>query len=610
MNKNQQEYLKNETIKRKEEFMTRRTKIICTLGPSTDNEAVMRALIEEGMNVARFNFSHGPHDEQMGRLKMLRKLRKELGKYVAALLDTKGPEIRLVEFEKGKTELKTGQTFTLTTDDIPGTDERVSITYKNLADDVKLGDHILIDDGLVGLEVVEIKPVAKPVNTKVNARDIVCKVLNDGVISNKKGVNVPNVDLTMPFISEKDYGDICFAVENDYDFIAASFVRTAEDVMEIRKILAEKGGEDIKIISKIENMQGVRNIDDIIRVSDGIMVARGDMGVEIPLEDVPVMQKMIIKKACEAGKIVITATQMLDSMMKHPRPTRAESTDVANAIYDGTSAIMLSGETAAGMYPIEAVKTMVRIATRTEQDINYLQRFRQRRTMCNPDVTNAISHATCTMAGDLSAAAIVTVTKSGRTARMISKYRPNCTIIGECLTEKVCRQLNLEWGVEPILITEEQDASQLFEKAVDVAEAAGFVSKGELVVLTGGVPLGVSGTTNLIKVQVAGHILVTGKGLNGKKISGNLCVCHSNEDLKSFKDGDIIVAADTTNEMMAQMRQASALIVEAEGANCHAAIAGLSLDIPVLIAAKNALDVLKTSAYVEVDCESGVVSAN
>ena len=610
MNKNQQEYLKNETIKRKEEFMTRRTKIICTLGPSTDNEAVMRALIEEGMNVARFNFSHGPHDEQMGRLKMLRKLRKELGKYVAALLDTKGPEIRLVEFEKGKTELKTGQTFTLTTDDILGTDERVSITYKNLADDVKLGDHILIDDGLVGLEVVEIKPVAKPVNTKVNARDIVCKVLNDGVISNKKGVNFPNVDLTMPFISEKDYGDICFAVENDYDFIAASFVRTAEDVMEIRKILAEKGGEDIKIISKIENMQGVRNIDDIIRVSDGIMVARGDMGVEIPLEDVPVMQKMIIKKACEAGKIVITATQMLDSMMKHPRPTRAESTDVANAIYDGTSAIMLSGETAAGMYPIEAVKTMVRIATRTEHDINYLQRFRQRRTMCNPDVTNAISHATCTMAGDLSAAAIVTVTKSGRTARMISKYRPNCTIIGECLTEKVCRQLNLEWGVEPVLITEEQDASQLFEKAVDVAEAAGFVSKGELVVLTGGVPLGVSGTTNLIKVQVAGHILVTGKGLNGKKISGNLCVCHSNEDLKSFKDGDIIVAADTTNEMMAQMRQASALIVEAEGANCHAAIAGLSLDIPVLIAAKNALDVLKTSAYVEVDCESGGVSAN
>ncbi len=590
--------------------MTRKTKIICTLGPSTDNEAVMRALIEEGMNVARFNFSHGPHDEQMGRLKMLRKLRAELGKPIAALLDTKGPEIRLVEFEKGKTELKTGQTFTLTTDDILGTDERVSITYKNLPGDVKPGDHILIDDGLVGLEVVAITPVAKPEGNTANPMDIVCKVLNDGVISNKKGVNVPNVDLTMPFISEKDYGDICFAVENDYDFIAASFVRTAEDVMEIRKILEEKGGEDIKIIAKIENMQGVRNMDEIIRVSDGIMVARGDMGVEIPLEDVPVMQKMIIKKVCEAGKIVITATQMLDSMMKHPRPTRAESTDVANAIYDGTSAIMLSGETAAGMYPIEAVRTMARIASRTEQDINYLQRFRQRKGMCNPDVTNAISHATCTMAGDLNAAAIITVTKSGRTAKMISKYRPNCMIIGECLTEKGCRQLNLEWGVQPLLIAEEKDADKLFEKAVDIAEAAGLVSKGELVVLTGGVPLGVSGTTNLIKVQVAGHILLKGKGLNGKKISGNLCVCHNTEDLKSFKDGDIIVAADTSNEMMPQMRHASALIVESKDVNCHAAIAGLSLDIPVMIDAENALTVLRTSAYVELDCENGVVSAN
>ena len=592
----------------KGKHMSRKTKIICTLGPAVDNEDVMRALIQEGMNVARFNFSHGPHDEQMGRLKMLRKLRTELGKPVAALLDTKGPEIRLGQFEKGKTELKTGRGFTLTTDDITGTDDRVSITYKNLWNDVKPGDHILIDDGLVGLEVIEIRPVANPVNKAINPMDIVCRVLNDGVISDRKGVNVPNVDLTMPFISEKDYGDICFAVDNDYDFIAASFVRTAEDVMEIRKILAEKGGEDIKIISKIENMQGVRNIDEIIRVSDGIMVARGDMGVEIPLEDVPVMQKMIIKKVCDAGKIVITATQMLDSMMKHPRPTRAEATDVANAIYDGTSAIMLSGETAAGMYPIEAVKTMVRIATRTEQDINYLQRFRQRRAMCNPDVTSAISHATCTMAGDLSAAAIVTVTKSGRTARMISKYRPNCTIVGECLTEKVCRQLNLEWGVEPVLIAEEKNADMLFEKAVDVAEATGFVSKGDIVVLTGGVPLGVSGTTNLIKVQVAGHILLNGKGANGKRISGNLCVCHEAGDIESFKDGDIIVAADTTNEMMSQMRRASGLIVENEDANCHAVIAGLSLDIPVLIAAKDAVQVLKSGAYVELDCENGIVS--
>ena len=589
--------------------MTRRTKIICTLGPSTDNEAVMRALIEEGMNVARFNFSHGPHDEQMGRLKMLRKLRKELGKYVAALLDTKGPEIRLVEFEKGKTELKTGQTFTLTTDDILGTDERVSITYKNLADDVKPGDHILIDDGLVGLEVVEIKPVAKPVNTKVNARDIVCKVLNDGVISNKKGVNVPNVELSMPYISEKDYGDIVFAVENDYDFIAASFVRCADDVLAIRRILEEKGGEDIHIIAKIENMQGVQNIDEIIRVSDGIMVARGDMGVEIPLEDVPVIQKMIIKKVSGAGKVVITATQMLDSMMKHPRPTRAEATDVANAIYDGTSAIMLSGETAAGQYPIEALKTMVRIAVRTECDINYLQRFKDRKNMSSPDVTNAISHATCTMAGDLNAAAILAVSKSGRTARMISKYRPYSPIIGACLTEKVYRQLGLSWGVAPLLLEQKNKAEELFDYAVDTAEAAGLISKGDVVVLTAGVPLGVSGTTNLIKVQVAGHILVKGKGIAGKKIAANLCVCHSEEDLANFKEGDIIVAADTNNCMMKQMRQASGLIVEADSDSCHAAIAGLSLDIPVLIGAKNALEVLKSSAYVELDSENGVVTA-
>ena len=440
--------------------------------------------------------------------------------------------------------------------------------------------------------------------------DIVCTVLNGGMVSNKKGVNVPNVELSMPYISEKDYSDIVFGIENDYDFIAASFVRTADDVLAIRKILEEKGGEGIKIIAKIENMQGVQNIDEIIRVSDGIMVARGDMGVEIPLEDVPVIQKMIIKKVCGAGKVVITATQMLDSMMKHPRPTRAEATDVANAIYDGTSAIMLSGETAAGMYPIEALKTMVRIAVRTENDINYEQRFKQREVMSNPDVTNAISHATCTMAGDLNAAAIITVSKSGRTARMISKYRPISPIIGGCLTEKIYRQLGLSWGVRPLLLKEMNKAEELFDYAVDTAEAAGLIEKGDVVVLTAGVPLGVSGTTNLIKVQVAGHILVKGRGITGKKVSANLCVCRSDEDLANFKEGDIIVAADTNNHMMEQMRAASGLIVEANSESCHAAIAGLSLDIPVLIGAKNALDVLKSSAYVELDCENGIVSAN
>ncbi len=592
--------------------MFRKTKIVCTLGPATDDEKVLRKLIEEGMDVARFNFSHGSHEEQMGRLLMLRRLREELKRPVAALLDTKGPEIRLMEFAEGKAELTDGQTFTLTTEEIMGDASRVSITYKNLPNDIRPGNRILIDDGLIGMEVTSIRPVqgAKPGKDGKVPMDIVCRVTNGGPVSNKKGVNVPNVELSMPYISEKDYSDLLFAIENDYDFIAASFVRTADDVLAIRKILQKHGGEDINIIAKIENMQGVQNIDDIIRVSDGIMVARGDMGVEIPLEDVPVIQKMIIKKVCNAGKKVITATQMLDSMMKHPRPTRAEATDVANAIYDGTSAIMLSGETAAGHYPVEALKTMVRIAIRTEQDINYLQRFRMRKTMSNPDVTNAISHATCTMAADLNAAAIITVTKSGRTARMISKYRPSCPIVGGCLTDKIYRQLALSWGVIPLLIEEKTQAEELFDYAVDAAEGAGIISKGEVVVLTAGVPLGVSGTTNMIKVQVAGHILIQGKGINTKKVLANLCVCHSEEDLKNFKVGDIIVATDTNNRMMEQMRQASGLIVEADSESCHAAIAGLSLDIPVLIGARNAVSVLKSSAYVELDCDNGIVSAN
>ena len=592
--------------------MFRKTKIVCTLGPSTDDEKVLRSLIEEGMNVARFNFSHGPHEEQMGRLKMLRKLREELNRPVAALLDTKGPEIRLMEFASGKVELKNGQIFTLTTEEILGDEKRVSITYKNLPEDVKPGNTILIDDGLIGMEVMRIQPVAgaKPAADGSVPMDIVCTVMNGGVVSNRKGVNVPNVNLSMPYISEKDYSDIVFAVENDYDFIAASFVRTADDVLAIRKILEEKGGEDIHIIAKIENMQGVQNMDEIIRVADGVMVARGDMGVEIPLEDVPVIQKMMIKKVSGAGKVVITATQMLDSMMKHPRPTRAEATDVANAIYDGTSAIMLSGETAAGLYPVEALKTMVRIAIRTEQDINYLQRFRQSQVMSNPDVTNAISHATCMMAGDLNAAAIITVSKSGRTARMVSKYRPASPIIGACLTEKVYRQLGLSWGVVPLLLEQKDKADELFDYAVDTAEEAGIIEKGDVVVLTAGVPLGVSGTTNLIKVQVAGHILVTGEGLNKKRVCASLCVCRDEADLANFKVGDIIVASDTNNHMMEQMRAASGLIVEAESESCHAAIAGLSLDIPVMIGAKNALGVLKSSAYVELDCENGIVSAN
>lgn len=404
----------------------RKTKIICTMGPSTEKEGVLEKLMLAGMNVARFNFSHGDHEEQLGRLTKLRETRERLGLPVAALLDTKGPEIRLREFAEGKVMLKAGQTFTLTTEEVVGDEKRVSISYKNLPKDVSVGTHILIDDGLIAMTVKE-----------VTDTDIICEVINGGKVSNKKGVNVPNVELSMDYVSPKDYKDIVFAVKEDFDFIAASFVRTAADVKQLRDILHEHGGDQIKIIAKIENNQGIQNIDQIIEAADGIMVARGDMGVEIPIEEVPIIQKMIIKKAYHAGKVVVTATQMLDSMMSHPRPTRAEATDVANAIYDGTSAIMLSGETAAGDYPVEAVETMVRIALRTEADINYISRLRARNTNEKPSITDAISHTACLMAGDLNATSIVTVTKSGRTARMISKYRPQSPIIGGCMSDKV-----------------------------------------------------------------------------------------------------------------------------------------------------------------------------
>lgn len=578
----------------------RKTKIVCTLGPATEKGDVLKQLMLSGMNVARFNFSHGDHEEQGGRLKCVKQLREALNLPIATLLDTKGPEIRLREFKEGKAELKTGQTFVLTNEEIMGDENRVSISYKELVKDIKPGATVLMDDGLIELSVQSLSDT-----------DIVCRVVNGGTIGNKKGVNVPNVELSMPYISQKDYDDIVYGIENDFDFVAASFVRRAADVLEIRKIFAEKKCNNINIIAKIENMQGVDNIDEIIRVSDGIMVARGDMGVEIPLEDVPVIQKLIIKKVIDAGKQVITATQMLDSMMKNPRPTRAEATDVANAIYDGTSAIMLSGETAAGQYPVEALKTMVKIAVRTEQDINYTARFKQRRIMCNPDITNAISHATCTTASDLSATAIITVTQSGRTARMISKYRPDCHIIGGSMYKKVCRQLNLSWGVTPLVIDLKKDADELFEHAVDQAEKAGLVSMGDITVITAGVPLGVSGTTNLIKVHVAGHILSTGKGINDKSTSGNICVCERAADLrKNFKAGDIIVAKATNNEMVEQIRQASGLIVEEAGINSHAAIAGLSLDIPVILEVTNATQILKSGVYVKMDGGRGVISCN
>lgn len=469
----------------------RKTKIVCTMGPATDKEDVLLELIREGMNVARFNFSHGSHEEQKRRMDSLKKLRKVCGKPVAMLLDTKGPEIRTGVFRDGRAVLEPGQQFTLTGRDVVGDSTISSVTYPKLYEDERPGNRILIDDGLIELAVQEVR-----------GEDIICKVVNGGVISDHKGVNVPNIHINLPYMSEKDKEDILFGISQDIDFVAASFTRTAEDVLQIRRLLDENGGEDINIIAKIENAEGVERIDEIIQAADGIMIARGDMGVEVPDEEVPVIQKMIIKKVYEAGKQVITATQMLDSMMKNPRPTRAETADVANAIYDGTSAIMLSGETAAGDYPVESLKTMVRIAERIEKDIDYCKRFFLHERKANPDITDAICHATCTTAHDLNARAIITVTKSGRSARMISRYRPDCDIIGCAITEKVSRQLNMSWGVTPVLLEEKDEVFELFDYATKACREQGLVNKGDVAVFTSGVPIGISGTTNMIKVQV------------------------------------------------------------------------------------------------------------
>lgn len=470
----------------------RKTKIICTIGPASCGEEVLEKLMLAGMDVARFNFSHGEYETFEKWFKNVEKVRKKLGIPVATLLDTKGPEVRLGCFEnKDGVELKNGQKFILTTDEVSGDETKCSISYKGLVNDVKQGTVILIDDGLISLRV-----------DTVENNDIICTVVDGGHVSDKKGVNVPNVSLALPYLSEKDMQDLKFGAKMGYDFIAASFCRTGADIIYLRDFCHALGWNDVRIIAKIENNEGVENIDGIIKEADGIMVARGDMGVEIPFEKIPSIQKMIIEKVFAAGKIVVTATQMLESMINNPRPTRAEITDVANAIYDGTSSIMLSGETAMGKHPVEAVKTMALIAKTTEQDINYIERFEKFAPKHMPgDITSAISHATVTTAHDLNARAIITVTKSGTTARQISKYRPHCLIISATTSEKVRRQNNLSWGVLPVMCDEKSNTDELFEHAVEVAKKTGYIQKGDVVVITAGIPLGQSGTTNMLKAH-------------------------------------------------------------------------------------------------------------
>lgn len=471
----------------------RKTKIICTLGPSTDNEKVLREMMLAGMDVARINFSHQTHEDQKRRIDMVKKLREELGLPIAIVADTKGPEIRTGNFPE-PVMLEEGQQFILSTKEVDGSSRGCSISFKDLPSDVERGTRILIDDGLIELKV----------ESKTDS-DITCRVINGGRVSSHKGINVPDVHLSMPYISSADRSDLRFAVEQGCDFIAASFVRSASDLMQMREELKRVGGEDLRIIAKIENADGVANIDQILELTDGVMVARGDMGVEIPFEEIPILQKMLIRKGYGAGKQVVTATQMLESMITNPRPTRAETTDVANAIYDGTSAIMLSGETAAGKYPVEAVRTMAMIAERTEKSINYIKRFKNHEDDDSRSVTNAISHATCTTVHDLEGRAIITVTKSGQTARMLSKYRPAVKIISCTTDERVQRQMNLSWGVKPLMIAEKKSTDELFQAAIEATINAKEVDDGDLVVITAGVPVGKSGTTNMLKVHVIGE---------------------------------------------------------------------------------------------------------
>ena len=579
----------------------RKTKIICTLGPSTDKEGVLRDLIANGMNVARFNFSHGSHEEHLGRLEKLKALREELGKPVAALLDTKGPEIRLKDFKNGVENLVAGQTFTLTTRDVEGTNEICSITYKDLPMDVEPNGTIMLDDGLIKLQI-----------QTVNDTDIVCTVLNNGKIKNKKGVNVPGVHLSMPYMSQRDKDDIIFGIQQGYDFIAASFVRTAQDVYDIRNLLNQYDS-NIRIIAKIENREGVNNIDSILAAADAVMVARGDLGVEIDFTELPGIQKTIIDRSFSFGKPIVTATQMLDSMMVNPRPTRAQISDVANAIYDGTSAIMLSGETAAGAYPVEALKTMSAIAERTEQEGHYLRGRLMEPNTGKISVSDATAHAACLTAKDVNAAAIVTVSESGTTARLLSKYRPQQPIIACVMKEQVQRQLSLSWGITSLMMPLAHSTDELIEMSTALAKENGFLHDGELAVVTAGVPVGISGTTNMIKIHMVGNCLATGVGVGRGKTdlvsaSGKACVCRTLEEVKAkFRPGMVLVVPSTSNEMLSYVRDAAALVVEEPGLNSHAAIVGNSLLKPTIVGAAGACSHIRDGLDIAVDCVHGSV---
>ncbi|PTM58085.1 pyruvate kinase [Desmospora activa] len=572
----------------------RKTKIVCTIGPASEDLDTLKSLIQVGMNVARLNFSHGDHNEHLQRINRIRQVEKELGTRVALLLDTRGPEIRTGELSVDQLELETGADFTLTTEIIQGDSTRVSVSYSGLVHDVAPGSIILIDDGLISLKVKE-----------VAGTEIHCHIMNGGPLKSRKGVNVPGVSVNLPGITEKDAADIRFGIEQGVDFIAASFVRKPEDVLEIRQILEEYGA-DIAIISKIENREGVENLESILSVSDGLMVARGDLGVEIPAEEVPIVQKEMIRLCNRLGKPVITATQMLDSMQRNPRPTRAEASDVANAIIDGTDAIMLSGETASGRYPLEAVQTMDRIASRTESSLKYRDLFRERIEETDVSIPDSISQAVVHTAWTLKSSAIITSTESGRTARMVSKYRPQAPIVAVTVHESVLRKLCLIWGVYPLLGNLVTSTDEMLKSAITASLESGYVRHGDSVVITGGVPVAQSGTTNLMKVHVIGDVLAKGQGVGKKVLTGKVVVGTSPQELRDkMTDGAILVTRSTDKDMMDSFERAAAVIVEEGGLTSHAAVVGLSLGIPVVVGVQDAVRLFQDGIEVTVDAERG-----
>ena len=578
----------------------RKTKIVCTIGPASENPQMLGALMDAGMNVARLNMSHGSHEEHAVRIENIQRMRDERSIPLPIMLDTKGPEVRTGLIRDGSVQLKPGDTFTLTAREVEGTQEIVSITYPGLCTRVHPGTRILIDDGLIGLEVIRVD----------QETDVVCRVVDGGTLGSRKGVSVPGVDLEIPSVGQKDYEDILFGIRMGVDLIAASFVCRPSDVLAIRKILSENGADDIQIISKIENRMGVDHFDEILKVSDGIMVARGDLGVEVDMEEVPVLQKMIIRKCNMAGKPVITATQMLDSMIRNPRPTRAEANDVANSILDGTDAVMLSGETANGKYPLEAIGAMARIANYVEAQSS----FKAMASLHSDDaqtltLTNAVSYACYTMACDLNAKAIITPTHAGITSRLVAKYRPSCLLIATTENERTYHQLGLVWGVHPLRMQNAANTDEMIASSVQAACIAGHLQNGDVVIISAGVPTGVSGTTNLIKVHVVGDVLLRARGLGEHSAHGRVIVARTAADIGNrFHAGDVLVTHMTANDMLPHIRRASALIVESADLSCHAAVVGMALGIPVILdASEQATHMLRDGMRVTVDPTTGFV---